>query len=297
MRVPRTLTVSLLVCVLAGCAATADAGPVSAASTPRQKPVAQETPVQETPAQPSVDELLEEALAPLALTGDERFSVAVLGLADGSVGGYACDGCADEETYDTASIVKVDILLALLLKAQDEERELSGQERAYAHDMITSSDNAAATALWAVIGGAEGLDAANGRLGLVGTSAGTDGRWGLTRTTATDQLVLLEAVFGEPEKLTAASQAYVRELLGAIVAGQDWGVSAAGGDSALKNGWLPRSTTGLWDINSIGRVTVDGREYLLAVLSDGHESKDDGVALVERVAVAAARAVAGSAGS
>jgi hypothetical protein len=186
----------------------------------------------------------------------------------------------------------VDILLALLLRAQDEGRALSAQERTQAYAMITSSDNAAATALWAVIGGSDGLDTANGRLGLDATVAGADGRWGLTQTTAADQLALLQAVFGEPEVLSAESQAYVRELLGSIVEGQDWGVSAAGGDSALKNGWLPRSTTGLWDINSIGRVTVDGREYLIAVLSDGHPSKEEGVALVERVAKAAADAVA-----
>ncbi|MER7175426.1 serine hydrolase [Streptomyces mesophilus] len=287
MPVPRTLAVSLLVCVMAGCAPTADVGPASAVPTPRQDPV-----VQEVTVPPSMDSLLEDALASVALSGEARFSVAVQGLADGSRGGYA-----DEKAYDTASIVKVDILLALLLKAQDEGRALSGQERALAHAMITSSDNAAASALWDVIGGAEGLDAANARLGLTGTSAGADGRWGLTRTTAADQLVLLEAVFGDARVVSAASQAYVQELLGAIVEGQDWGVSAAGGDSALKNGWLPRSTTGLWDINSIGRVRLDGREYLIAVLSDGHGTKEDGVALVERVARAAAAVVTGGAGS
>lgn len=56
---------------------------------------------------------------------------------------------------------------------------------------------------------------------------------------------------------------------------------------ALKNGWLPRSATGLWDINSVGRVSAGGREYLVAVLSDGNSSKEKGVSVVEAVAKAA----------
>ncbi len=57
------------------------------------------------------------------------------------------------------------------------------------------------------------------------------------------------------------------------------GVSAAaeGTSWALKNGWLPRSTTGLWVVNSIGRVTVDGADRLVAVLSDGTASLAEGI--------------------
>lgn len=64
-------------------------------------------------------------------------------------------------------------------------------------------------------------------------------------------------------------------------------MSAAGSAWALKNGWMPRSATGLWNINSIGQVTADGRTYLVAVLSGGQPSKEAGVALVESVAKAA----------
>lgn len=59
---------------------------------------------------------------------------------------------------------------------------------------------------------------------------------------------------------------------------------------ALKNGWLARSSTGLWDINSIGRVTVDGDEYLMAALSDGNSTKAKGISLVEAAAKAAVAA-------
>lgn len=202
----------------------------------------------------------------------------------------------DDRAYDTASIVKVDILAALLLRAQDEGRQLTGRERDLAEPMIRSSDNAAADTLWRRIGRAPGLAAANERLGLTSTTGGPGGKWGLTRTTASDQVRLLRAVFGSGGTahagsggLDAASRAYVRTLMTRVVPEQGWGVSAIGGagSRALKNGWLERTTTGLWDVNSVGQVTVRGHRYLVAVLSDGSASMGDGVSLVERTARAA----------
>ncbi|MDX3854591.1 hypothetical protein [Streptomyces sp. AK02-01A] len=238
------------------------------------------------------DEVLSERLQPLLAATSASLSVAVLDLTDGRGARY---GVGSGKTYDTASIVKVDILAALLLKAQDADRRLTAQEKAYATSMIQVSDNASADALWNAIGGSRGLDAANHRLGLTGTTAGTNGLWGLTQTTAADQLVLLSAVFGQDSELSAASRTYARGLMGGIAADQDWGVSAAGTVTGLKNGWLQRSATGLWDINSIGRISVDGHPCLLAVLSRGSVTMDAGVSLVEKAAKAAASAVSGPA--
>ncbi len=72
--------------------------------------------------------------------------------------------------------------------------------------------------------------------------------------------------------------------------------AADGTKWALKNGWLARSTTGLWDINSIGRVTVNGHAYLMAVLSNGNTTKAKGISLVEAAAQAALSAFEDSAG-
>ncbi|MEU3126967.1 serine hydrolase [Streptomyces sp. NPDC006874] len=224
-----------------------------------------------------LDAELADALAPLADGAD--VSVAVLDTESGAGAAYG------DEAYDTASIVKVDILAALLLLAQDEGRQLNGGEQAYAEAMIRRSDNTSATELLKVIGGEEGLDAANGRLGLTATRAAH--AWGLTRTTAADQVRLLEAVSGTDSELSAASRAYLTELMGQVEADQRWGVSAAGTGAVLKNGWMPRTTTGLWDVNSIGRVESGGHTVLVAVLSRGHATKEAGIALVESVAKAA----------
>ncbi|WP_308354915.1 serine hydrolase [Streptomyces sp. Je 1-79] len=232
-----------------------------------------------------LDAVLAEAVAPVLAGSRASLSVAVLDLGTGRSASYGGEG----RTYDTASVVKLDILVALLLRAQDEGRGLTPTERAAADAMIRRSDNASATALWERIGGAGGLDAAGARLGLSRTSGAT--AWGLTQTTVADRLALLEAVFGADSPLAGDSRAYATELLEGVVADQGWGVSAAGDGPALKNGWLPRDATGLWDVNSVGRVTADGRAFLVAVLSDGHVTKDAGVESVERAARAAVSAV------
>lgn len=225
-----------------------------------------------------LDAELADALAHLADGAD--VSVAVLDAGSGAGAAYG-DGA-----YDAASVVKTGILAALLLQAQDAGRELNGAEHAYAEAMIRRSDNTSATELFKAIGGEEGLDAAHERLGLTRTRAAH--AWGLTRTTAADQVRLLEAVCGTESELTAASRSYITELMGQVEADQRWGVSAAGTGVVLKNGWMPRTTTGLWDVNSIGRVESGGHTLLMAVLSRGHATKEAGIALVESVAKAAA---------
>lgn len=228
-----------------------------------------------------------DAMRSVTVAEGAAVSVAVLDLDSGSSAVYGTGA------FDTASIVKVDILAALLLQAQDAGRRLTTQERAYATAMIENSDNDSASALWRSIGRAEGLDAANRRLGLTETSGGEGTLWGLTQTTAADQLTLLTQVFGDgSSELSKASRTLVQDLMGRIAEGQDWGVSAAADGSAwaLKNGWLPRGTTGLWDVNSIGRVRSGGTGYLVAVLSNGNTTKEEGITLVETAARAAVSA-------
>ncbi|MDF4249492.1 serine hydrolase [Streptomyces sp. WMMB303] len=217
-----------------------------------------------------------------------------------------------DEVFVAASVMKVHLLAALALRVQGalghRAREVTAQERAWAAAMIERSDNAAANALWQATGGAPGVTAAGRLLGTVRTRAAPDGRWGLSTTTAGDQLALLRAVHGRGphgEVLAPWARLWVRHLMSRVVTEQRWGVTAAAdpGDetpgvpqSEVKNGWLPRTATGLWVISSVGRVTAAGRPWLLAVLSDGHPTRQEGVAAVERAARAAVRGLTGRAG-
>ncbi|WP_254693431.1 serine hydrolase [Streptomyces qinglanensis] len=217
-----------------------------------------------------------------------------------------------DEVFVAASVMKVHILAALALRVQGalghRAREVTAQERAWAAAMIERSDNAAANALWQAAGGAAGVTAAGRLLGTARTRAAPDGRWGLSTTTAADQLALLRAVHGRGprrEVLAPWARQWVRHLMGRVVPGQRWGVTAAADPCAeapgvpqgeVKNGWLPRTATGLWVISSVGRVTAAGRPWLLAVLSDGHTTRQEGVAAVERAARDAVRGLTDRAG-
>jgi beta-lactamase class A len=195
----------------------------------------------------------------------------------------------------TASIVKVDILVALLLRAQSADRELSAAERSLAARMIKNSDNAAATALWNGIGGSSGLARANRRLGLKSTVPGPSGYWGSTTTSARDQIRILAALAGSPSPLTKKHRHYVLDLMSDVRAGQDWGISAAGGDVAVKNGWMPRTVHGgRWTINSIGRADTGDHDYLIAVISDRHPSMTTGVTTLEHAVTSITDLIAGA---
>ncbi len=241
---------------------------------------------------PDQDALAVQAVGKALLSGgaaaEGAVSVAVLDLASGATAVSGGSGHA----FITASIVKADILATLLRQTGS---DLTLQQQTDAVAMIEQSDNDAASTLYDAIGGADGLDEANQAFGLTGTTAGQDGYWGLTTTTPADQLRLLQVIFGQDSPLDTEAQTYLQQLMGQISADQDWGVSAAAtadGDWKLKNGWLARSTDELWTVNSIGRVTHDGRDVLVAVLSDGNSTQETGISLVESVAVAAVDALA-----
>jgi hypothetical protein len=72
-----------------------------------------------------------------------------------------------------------------------------------------------------------------------------------------------------------------------VTSEQRWGVSGgvpAGVTVALKNGWLPLdSADDDWQINSIGWVNGDGRDYLIAVLSTGNPTEQAGIDLIDKL--------------
>jgi len=188
-----------------------------------------------------------------------------------------------------ASIVKLDILEALL--ARGGTSGLSPAQETLARSMIEDSDNDAATSLWDAAGGPGGLSAFNVRAGLTGTTPSSCVTcagfpwpgWGLTSTVPDDQLTLLKqlVVPGTSPLLSLTERAYALSLLENVTPDQAWGVSGgvpAGVQVALKNGWLPLNEGGTdWQINSVGWVCGDGRNYLIAVLSTGSPTEQYGI--------------------
>ncbi|WP_029211392.1 MULTISPECIES: serine hydrolase [Arsenicicoccus] len=193
---------------------------------------------------------------------------------------------------ETASMVKLDVLLTLLLQRQDAGKPLSSSDRALTSSMIINSDNNATTTLWGRIGQHEGVRAANRRFGMTETEPGTSYRWGLTTTTAADQVRLLRNLVRDDGPLDQASRDYALGLMGRVADGQDWGVSAANPqhEAQVKNGWLPRSDG--WVVTSAGRAqTAAGHEVLLAAVSCEVSSQQHGIETIEHLAEMAASAL------
>jgi membrane peptidoglycan carboxypeptidase len=193
-----------------------------------------------------------------------------------------------DREFESASVVKVQLLAALLLRAQDENRALTAAERKRAGKMIMASDNDAAVKIYAKVGGAAGLRQQLQRLGLDDTDP--DAKFGLTTTTAKDQTRTVSALTAPGGPLSNDSKALIRQLMSSVNADQNWGVSAAsfeGEQTALKNGWMARSAEGgRWIVNSTGRISGEKTDVALSVLSHGHRSRQEGITTVERIAAA-----------
>ncbi len=228
-------------------------------------------------------------MAPVTEQAGSAVAVAVDDLSTGTTADYN-----GSQAFVTASVVKVDILATLLYQLQQTDQEITPDEQELATTMIENSDNDSASDLYADVGGAPAIDDANQVFGLTETTVGTDGYWGLTTTTALDQIQLLRVVCTNPSPLWTSSQDYLQGLMSQVEPDQQWGIPTAsdpGTPFLVKNGWLPNPT--LWEINSIGEIVHDGQHLLIAVLSSGNASEAAGIALVQAVAAKAADAMAG----
>lgn len=228
--------------------------------------------------------LLATALQPVARTDKSEISVGVVNESTGAEAVYH-----PGRLYHSASIVKADILAALLYQHQVARTAISPADDGLATTMIENSNDSAATRLWRAIGRGSGLATANKALLLKHTVPGSAGDWELTRTTVGDQLQLLADLTTEASPLATASREYELRLMANVEPAQRWGVAAAatpGTGEAVKNGWLPDPK--LWAINSMGVVQRRGQELLIVVLSKGNPTEAAGIAVARAAALAAA---------
>jgi hypothetical protein len=220
-----------------------------------------------------------------------RGSVAVgLAVADTRTG-ISCEYHAGQH-FDSASIVKVLILGALLHEVAAGQGMLSEHQAELAREMITESDNDAADALWDEVGRAN-LQLFLNAAGMTHTTLGPGILWGLTQVTAHDELRLLTLLTSANPVLDRHARDYELSLMARVVPAQRWGVPAGAAPAVtvhVKNGWLPDPQ--LWVINSIGAFTSDDGVYKIVVLTQDNPTMDDGIATVQGVATVVNRALA-----
>jgi beta-lactamase class A len=199
-------------------------------------------------------------------------------------------------TFDTASIVKVSIAEAMLVQEQSTGMALTSTQLSDMTPMIENSDNDTTSTLWSEVGGKAAMDTFFGSIGAASTTSGANGFWGLTQTTATDQLAVINAYAYPGPVLTNDSAATLNSLLDNVETDQSWGVSAGIPSTTnfeLKNGWLEDSETNneysgtpSWTVNSIGHIWDNNADYTIAVLTNGQTTEQYGIDTIESLSAA-----------
>jgi hypothetical protein len=225
-----------------------------------------------------------------------RKGVAQVALFDKVTGRtYLLSGGPD--TQYTASIVKADIMALWLWRYQSRTGTIP-DNMPYSityllQNMITMSDNVAATSLFYFSGGCTTLTLFNTliptRHTRVGCETPTYYGWGNTTTTAADQVAIVRKLAYPNRTLAPDAREYGLHLMESVEPTQRWGITCGPWGTrcaapdyatpdpavtvALKNGWkyLPTCTrqddSCPWQVNSIGWVRGKGRDYVLAVLT------------------------------
>jgi hypothetical protein len=184
------------------------------------------------------------------------------------------------EHFETASVVKVMMLVAFLQMRGAEHRGLSAADRALLYPMIHISDNDAASAVYSIVGSAAVSHVAR-ESGMTAYAPGV-GWWAYAQTTAADQARFF---FALGKLIPAQFYSYARGLLAGIEPSQSWGVPPVARPSwevFFKTGALPEQ--GLF--NEVARLERDGVTFTIAVFTDGDPSMSYGEQTIEGVAAA-----------
>ena len=179
-------------------------------------------------------------------------------------------GVRVHERFQTASVVKVMMLIAYLQMLDRAHRNLRRADSSLLYPMIHNSDNEAASAVLSVIG--------SGALARVAREAGMHdfaparGWWAFTQTSAADQAQLMVAL---GRLIPGRFYSYARGLLAAAAPSHSWGIPPVARPRwrvYFKTGSLP--SEGLF--NEVARLERPGVSFSVAVLTTGDPSTDYG---------------------
>ena len=214
----------------------------------------------------------------------ERAGGLEVGISVVEIGTGCTNGSRQNQQFFTASIVKLQVMAAVLLRLQDNGEGLDGYLDSRMADMIEVSDNEATNALVSWLGGLGELQLAADRFGMNDTDNHWNADWGHTLTTAADQSRLMGELLVRGGPLNDASRALARVYLDRVEADQRWGVGAIVGDGItvlVKNGWWDNAgsssgPTSGWRLNSVGLIEApDGRAWSIALLGNDWADESD----------------------
>ena len=186
-------------------------------------------------------------------------------------------GLNTREHFQTASVIKVMLLIAYLQRLEAHHAGLQASDRALLYPMIHESNNDDASAVLGVVGEAA-VERVAHEAGMSDYVPGV-GWWAYSQTSAADQA----RFFAQLEKLTPRRfYPYERGLMSTIESEQSWGVPPVARPNwqvFFKTGALP--SEGLF--NEVARLERPGITFTVAVFTDGDPSMAYGEQTIEGV--------------
>lgn len=184
-----------------------------------------------------------------------------------------------DRQFASASVVKAMLLAAETRRLHHAGEGIDSTTDSLLTAMITISDNDAADSIYARVGDA-GLLAAAERAGM--TNFTVAGHWGNAQITAADMALFFSDL---DRQFPRQFREYAKGLLGSVTESQRWGIPVVAGDQwavRLKGGWLPDHAL----VHQAGELRErDGSRALsIVVLTDEQPSYDYGVETVQEVA-------------
>jgi beta-lactamase class A len=195
----------------------------------------------------------------------------------------------------TASVIKAQVLGAVLLKAQSEHRSLDARERHDIHPMIHDSfNNPYVPDLYNDVGGIAGMDRFDRKMHAFHTTNTEE--YGATVTTSNDRTNIVRRMLYGGGPMHAAYRKVAWHYMSHVTPTQRWGITAGmrrGWSVALKNGFYPLGS-GNWRVGSTGFLRAPGsdRGYAITIMTDNDITQADGMRLVQEVARRAAERLA-----
>jgi hypothetical protein len=183
-----------------------------------------------------------------------------------------------DRVHNSASVVKVLFMIALLREHGVRHDDLTSSEKALLEPMITRSDNGAATAIYNRVGEAALYRLAHD-IGLDHFT--TQPTWGLTTLTAGSQARFFSHI---QDFIPKRHRSYAMHLLTRIIPEQRWGIPPVAPEHwklYFKGGW---SGAPSWRVNQVMLLRRPPRRFSIAILTREQPSFTYGTHSIEGVA-------------
>ncbi len=181
----------------------------------------------------------------------------------------------DAQTIVLASTAKVYIMAAYLDWVEGQGRGLRSDEIDSLTVMIEHSDNNATQLLYDRISQDAGMRRFLQKIGITDYAACPDG-WGCAQLSAGDAVRILTLLW-QGKILNDSDRQLALKLMNNVESDQQWGVgdtAPKGATVYMKDGWLDYPTPGIWNLDSIGIVTLGSETYVIGVYSQNNAAFD-----------------------